>query len=152
MTTPWKRFKRGARHIRPWRRHSLVLAFAGLVYLMIGLLMILLPMTDQRAASLLLVLRIAPIEFWGAVWVTHGLAALLSTRWPETSETWGYTAMSGLAAFWAAQFAMGTLLLGGPLQNLNGTLIYGLLAFLWWGISGLRNPEEMPINPVEEPW
>lgn len=154
MTTPWRRFKRGVRHLRPWRRHSMVLAFAGSVYLLLGLLMVMLPMTDQRASSLVLVLRLAPIEFWGGVWILFGLLTLSSTRWPaESSETWGYTALAWLAGWWSAQFVVGVVLLGAPMTSLNGSLVYGLLGFLWWAISGLENPKEnVDVEQISEPW
>ncbi|WP_248582611.1 hypothetical protein [Nocardioides sp. InS609-2] len=130
--------------LRPWRRHSLVLAVAGLVYILIGLVYILVPLTVDRSVALELALRVAPPQVWGGVWVIVGLLSLASTRWPPTSETWGYTSMSSLAALWAAIYALSMLFFGAPRTGVTAVAVWSLLAFMWWSISGLRNPDDIP--------
>jgi hypothetical protein len=86
-----------------------------------------------------------PVDAWGVVWVAVGLCALLSARWPPQSEKWGYTLLAGLSALWAAFYLLGALFMGAGGSNLTGALVWGLMAVLWWAISGLLNPEDMPL-------
>ncbi|MBA2952103.1 hypothetical protein GON03_18990 [Nocardioides sp. MAH-18] len=125
--------------LRPWQRHSLVLAVAGAVYVCIGLSYIFSEATPSREASLQLAISWMPLPAWGGVWILVGLLAILSSRWPPASETWGYTTMTGLSAGWAAFYAVG-IIMGAPHQGISGVLAWGLVAFLWWAISGLVNP------------
>ena len=76
-----------------------------------------------------------------------GGLALLSTRWPPANETWGYTTMSALATLWACAY-LTAMPLGAPSSNVGGFIVWALVAFLWWGVAGLRNPEK-PDDLVE---
>ena len=125
--------------LRPWQRHSLVLAFAGLVYISYGLILLL---AHHPGGRPLLLDR----QTWAVVWIAVGLLALASTRWPPQSKTWGYSALSGLAAAWASIYALGVVLLDQPPAALNGCLVWALVAFLWWAISGLVNPDDAPAK------
>lgn len=128
--------------LRPWRRHSLVLLVAGLVYIAIGISFITTEPTPARQVALALAFFWAPIEFWGGVFIFAGMMAIISSRWPPISKTWGYMVLTGLSAGWAAFYLMGIFFYHSPKQNISGTLSWGLIAFLWWAISGLRNPGE----------
>lgn len=132
--------------LRPWRRHSLVLAVGGLVYLFVGIAFIRMPVTDTRAASIELALRLAPMTVWGTVWVVTGILALASTRWPPATETWGYTAMTSLAALWSAIYALSMIFFDAPATSVSGVLVWALVGFLWWAISGLSNPDDVPAD------
>lgn len=134
--------------LRPWRRHSLVLAVAGLLYVFLGLTYIITPVDPARAEAFRIPLLWLPLPVWGCLWVTTGLLAIISARWPPASETWGYSAMAGTAALWAS-FLAGGVALGAPATNLTGTLVFALLAFLWWAIAGLLNPDDLPVPPGE---
>ncbi|MCW2496389.1 hypothetical protein [Jatrophihabitans sp.] len=125
--------------LRAWQRHSLVLAVAGTVYVLVGTSYILSEAIPSRESSLRVALAWMPFTAWGVVWIIVGLLAILSSRWPPASETWGYTTMTGLAAAWAAFYGFG-ILLGAPAQGISGLLVWGLVAFMWWAISGLVNP------------
>lgn len=125
--------------LRPWRRHSLVLAVGGGVYFFVGLAYLLVPMTEARAAGLKLPLALVDIKVWGVIWMLFGMLAFASTRWPPASETWGYTAMSSLSALWACFYVF-----GDPAgANVLGVLVWALFSFLWWAVSGLRNPDDL---------
>lgn len=126
--------------LRPWRRHSLVLSVAGAVYVAIGFTYAIAEPVPSRVSALEVPLNLMPLRGWGIVWVIVGLLAMLSARWPPASEKWGYSALSGLAAWWAASYLAGVLL-GAQNQSTSGALVWGLVAFLWWGISGLDNPD-----------
>lgn len=127
------------RNLRPWKRHSLVLAVAGTVYVLVGISYMVSDPTPSRQSSLQLAISWMPLPAWGGVWILVGLLAILSSRWPPASETWGYTTMTGLAAGWSAFYLVG-IALGAPMQGISGVLVWGLVAFMWWAISGLVNP------------
>lgn len=138
-------------HLRPWSRHSVVLAVAGVVYICYGAAILSVPPNDARTASLRLAMELMPIRVWGIVWIFVGLLAVASTRWPPQSETWGYGAMSGLAAFWSATIGLGIIFMNAPTQGITGVLVWALLAFMWWAISGLANPNDLR-RPVALDW
>lgn len=126
--------------LRPWRRHGLVLAVLGAVYILIGLSYVLTDLSPMRQSSLRVALALMSLEGWGVVWIIAGLLAILSSRWPPASETWGYTLMSGLAALWGSFYAT-AIGLGASVQAVTGALVWFMVAFLWWAISGLKNPD-----------
>lgn len=135
--------------LRPWQRHSLVLTVAGFVYILYGVVSLgLHPVDQERRVTLHVALQplpfvhISPIA-WAGAWVFVGLLALASTRWPPQSKTWGYAAMSGLATCWALVYALG-IPLGASSDSIGGALVWFLIGFLWWAISGLVNPDDLP--------
>lgn len=140
-------------HLRPWRRHSFVLAVAGGVYVSFGLSMSVLQSSQSREEGLNLAINIMPLESWGVVWMAVGILAFASTRWPPQSETWGYGAMAGLSALWGSAYLLGMPFRDHASASVPGVLIFYLLTFLWWAISGLMNPdEEEPHRPIKFDW
>lgn len=136
--------------LRPWSRHSLVLMISGMAYVLTGLSYILSEATSSRTEALQIALIWAPFEVWGLVFILTGLAAILSSRWPPASETWGYTMMTGLSVAWGLFYLTGVFF-GSPLVNLSGFLVWSLLGFVWWAVSGLRNPAPTIVYvPVTE--
>lgn len=135
-------------HLRPWRRHSVVLFVAGVVYLCYGFALLAVSPNDSRRAGLVVASEVMPIRAWGFVWIVVGALALASTRWPPQSETWGYAAMSGLAAFWSACYGFAIALGEAPPQNVTAFLVWAMVSFLWWAVAGLANPDDLhkPIN------
>lgn len=134
--------------VRPWQRHSIVLLMGGLVYLNQGQVYLRVRLTDDRAAGLAAALHLTggSAKPWGALWVVVGLMALVSTVWPPQSKTWGYTALAAMSAFWGSVYGLSTLLLGAPPNNYTGLGVWWLVAVLWWGVSGLVNPDDLPLN------
>lgn len=49
--------------------------------------------------------------------------------------------MSGLAALWGSFYLAGVLVLDGR-SSLTAALVWYMVAFLWWAISGLKNPDD----------
>lgn len=133
--------------LRPWTRHSLVVLVAGFVYVGVGATYSLSAAPESRQSSLAFALWFMPIQGWGVVWVAVGALAVVSSRWPPASETWGYQALSGLAALWSCIYLLG-IISSGP-QNLSGGLVWALVAFLWWAIAGLVSPA--PAEPLAPP-
>ena len=131
--------------LRPWRRHSLVVLVAGFAYIAIGATYLLTEPVESRESALALALNLAPMSAWGVVWIAVGVLAVISARWPPASETWGYATLSGLAAWWSACYALGVAL-GAENQSMSGALIWGLVAFLWWAIAGLWNPDHTLVR------
>jgi hypothetical protein len=81
-----------------------------------------------------------PIWAWGAIFLVVGVASVISSRWPPASETWGYTAMTGLSTLWGLCYLAG-IPGGAPLSNITSFIVWTLIGFLWWAISGLVSPE-----------
>ena len=133
--------------LRPWRRHSLVVLVAGCVYIGIGITYFFAAPAESRQVSLALALWLMPLKGWGIAWALVGVLAVISSRWPPASETWGYSALAGLSSLWSAFYALGVLaglipgLDGAPWQSLSGAFVWALVAFLWWAIAGLWSPD-----------
>lgn len=138
------------RGIRPWKRHSLVLLVAGMVYILIGGGYAFSEPTPPRNVALHYALHYMGYQAWGAVFIFAGLLAVVSSRWPPISETWGYSVLTGLSTGWSLFFAAGFFFWKAPASVLNQSLIFGLLAFLWWAISGLKNEVQVVVI-MEEP-
>lgn len=132
--------------LRNWTRHSVVLIVAGLVYIFIGIAYFSIPLTADRRFALVVALNVMPIQAWGGVFVFTGCLSILSSRWPQFVELWGYMALSSLSAAWAAVYALGVLFKHTSPSNLSTVLLWSLIGFLWWAISGLRNPPSRVAN------
>lgn len=128
--------------LRPWTRHSMVLFVAGLVYIGLGTAYASEVLSLERQKSLIVALNLMPIQAWGGLFILAGICALLSTRWPIASEKWGYIALTGLSLAWGSAYLFGVLLGLTPIQNITAALSWGLIGFLWYGISGLVNPPQ----------
>jgi len=76
---------------------------------------------------------IAPLEFWGLVFFLVGLCSILSSRWPPASVTWGYTAMTGLSAGWAALYALALT----AAALLDDRPVLGVSALTWPAVAVL---------------
>lgn len=131
--------------LRTWKRHDLILSVAGCMYVMIGIAYITISPSPGRSAPLQILLRIAPLQFWGWVFVAAGLLSIISSRWPPSAETWGYVVLTGISTGWGSAYLMGILFAGAPWTNISGFLIWGMLGFLWWAISGLVNPDAVVV-------
>lgn len=131
------------RGVRPFERHSLVLAVAGFVYLAIGYTYFTVGPSPARAEALRYALNFIDYEQWGMVWAFCGVLAIISARWPPISETWGYIVLTGQSTAWALFYLVGIIFAGAPIANLSSVLAWGMVAFLWWAISGLINPNAL---------
>lgn len=130
---------------RPWKRHSLVLVVAGCIFAFVGIGYILSTPNENRNRSLTVVLRIAPIEFWGGVFILAGILSMLSSTWPRHAEKWGYAVLTGLSLGWGSTYLTGIIFTGSPWVNINGFFVWGLLGFFLWAISGLQNPDKTVV-------
>lgn len=135
--------------LRPWKRHSLILTVGGFLYVLIGFLYVNSPPNANRETSLKVILQIAPIQVWGAIFTISGILSMISSRWPPFSETWGYMVLTGMSSGWATTYLMGVLFFHSPSTNLSQVLVWGILAFMWWGISGLANPDTRAVEADE---
>lgn len=126
--------------VRPWTRHSLVLLVAGLVYMAIGFTYYQAETSSSRELALSVILEYVEFKTWGIVFMLAGASAAISARYPPVAEKWGYMVLTGLSAGWAAAYAVGILVADSPWFNLTAVLLWSLVSFLWWAISGLLNP------------
>lgn len=139
------RFKRHYVGIRPWTRHSLVLIVAGTVYTTIGIVYLNTPQHGPTWRALDIAREWFSLDSWGVVWILVGVLAILSARWPPKVETWGYMALTALSAGWGAFYVLGVTFGENTLGSLATGMMWLLVAFLWWAISGLISPEKIGV-------
>lgn len=132
--------------LRPWKRHSTILMVVGFLFVLIGIGYIASTPTEGRTASLRVILQIAPIQFWGTLFVLAGLMSMLSSKWPPMTETWGYMVLTGVSSGWAVTYLLGWAFFHSSVTNLGQAVVWSILAFMWWAISGLPNPEKIVVT------
>lgn len=130
---------------RQWKRHDVILCVAGLLYVLVGVYYIITSNETARFPSLQILLRVAPMTFWGSVFVFAGALSIISSRWPPFAETWGYVVLTSISAGWAAAYLMGMLFANAPYANVISTIVWGLFGFIWWAVSGLLNPDKTAV-------
>jgi len=136
--------------LRPWRRHSLVLTISGFVYIIYGVNVSTWSLYGPRAQGVQVALDfINNMEFWGFMWIAIGTIAVISSRWPNMSEKWGYSALIGWAAGWSATYFAGLFVSGNSVAEAGGGLVWALVAYLWWSVAGLVNPDNIIVVAVE---
>lgn len=131
---------------RPWTRHSLVLFVGGVAHILIGYAYLFITPGGPRAKSIAAALQYAPIETWTFVFWVIGIFAMLSSVWPKSYERWGYTILTGFDAGWSAVYLSTILLTDVTVrENLTLGITWAFVAFMWWGISGLVDPEDIVV-------
>jgi uncharacterized membrane protein HdeD (DUF308 family) len=130
--------------LRPWKRHSTILMVAGVIYAIIGWVYAFGPSNPLRDRALIILTQIAPVQVWGIIFLASGVATMISSRWPPLSEAWGYMLLAGISAAWCATYLLGLAFYDSS-ANLSGATLWGLLAFMWWAISGLLNPDRTAV-------
>lgn len=138
MQHPWK-------GVRPFLRHSLVLLVAGTVYLAIGYSYLKAEPTDSRVDALYYAIKVMDYNNWGYVFMLVGVLSIISSRWPPISEKWGYFVLTGQSSAWAGFYVVGIIFHNSPVSNFSSVLSWSLIAFLWWAISGLVNPNALTM-------
>lgn len=135
--------------LRPWREHSLVVSLAGAIYVVYGVF-IWAQQTPERHQQLMVLTRLSHGVFWPwcLLWIIVGGLAVVSSRWPVMSQTWGYAVMQALAACWALAYLTGYLFLGVSSANLGGAIVWGLLVVMWYAIARLVNPSDIAQPPA----
>lgn len=135
------RFKRHYMGVRPWTRHSLVLLVSGFVYICIGFVYWNTPDQSPTWVALAMAREWLSMKSWAAIWIIVGCLSILSARWPPKVETWGYMALTSLTAGWGAFYILGVIFGDNGMGSLAVGMVWLLVAFLWWAISGLISPE-----------
>lgn len=120
------------------------MCLGGLVYVVYGVLEGIHGGDPDRRKALGVLGYVSP-HLWAILWIVVGVLAILSSRWPpNSSETWGYTALTMLSALWASGYVTALVFLHVETSITgSGGLTWTLVGILWWGISGLRNPDEV---------
>lgn len=129
--------------VKPWDRHSLILLAAGLSFAVTGLIYIIDIRTPEQEEALYYATEVMSITAWGYAFIFFGLVAVVSARWPAWPKTLGYTVLTGQSAAWSAFYLLGAIKTSGEPTILSNGLLWALVAFLWWGISGLVSPKEV---------
>lgn len=132
--------------LRRMKRHGLIQVVAGFIYAMVGVSYTLAKLRTIENHPLEIMLRIAPLQFWGGVFIFAGVLSMISSVWPPHIEAWGYMVLTGLSFGWGSAYLMGILFAGSPWSNINGFFVWGLMGFMLWAISGLMNPEQTVVT------
>jgi hypothetical protein len=135
-----ERVKRRFWGLRPWQRHDLILCVAGTIYALVGGAYVIAEPNQGREIALQILLSALPLEFWGCVFIAVGITCVISARWPPFADTWGYVVLTALSLGWGSAYLLGILLGSSPWTNISGVLVWTLLSFMWWAVSGLQNP------------
>jgi hypothetical protein len=99
--------------------------------------------TEVRRISLDVAIHIAPLKAWGGLFVLSGFLAVISAKWPSFSDSWGYAVLCGVSSAWSTMYLASYIFGAAPASNITYALVWGLVAFLWWAISGLINPDKV---------
>lgn len=132
--------------LRPWKRHSTILMVVGILYTFIGFQYTIAEPSRAREAALVVALQIAPIQVWGGIFMLAGILTSISSRWPPFAEKWGYMLLTGLSAAWGSTYLIGLLFFNSPPLVISQSILWGILAFMWWAISGLLNPDSTGVT------
>ena len=125
---------------RPWDRHCGIMLAAGIAYTMIGLVYIIDQQSQAQTEVMYYALRIMSFDGWGVGFVTIGLCSIISSVWPNWTKPWGYVALTGWSSAWAMFYIVGAIQAEARIVYFSTGALWGLLAFLWWGVSGLVSP------------
>src|SRR5436190_21668610 len=102
---------------RRWTRHSLILTFAGLMYIGIGIGFLNAPPLVEQDPSLHVALIWVTVDQWGFIYIGCGVLAMISAIWPQFSDKWGYVLLTGLSSAWAAFYCLAVIFYGAPLLS-----------------------------------
>ncbi|MCA1806539.1 MAG: hypothetical protein LC687_01550 [Actinobacteria bacterium] len=128
---------------RPYERHSLVLMVGGLAYVGLGASFLIGGPDADRELAIFVATMVMPATFWGFAFVFAGALAVLSSRWPSFSDSWGYAVLTGLTGAWSMVYFTGYFMGHAPSSNLGLGFAWGLTSFMWWAISGLTNTKRV---------
>lgn len=128
---------------RPWSRHSLILITAGLVYIGAGVARLRTSGDVSEEHSLYYADQLLNLPYWGFLFIAVGIFAIVSARWPFHPKNLGYAALTGCSAGWASFYIIGFSTTPAGYAGLGVGLMWALVAFMWWGISGLVSPSEV---------
>lgn len=136
---------------RPFTRHSLVLLVGGFMLFVYGFVVHTWTPDGPRAASIAVALKLAPLDFWAVLWSCVGFFAMASSVWPAASEKWGYALLTAASSGWSAVYLTGLFISGNNVGEASGAIIWAVIAFLWWAVAGLMNPEKVVVVFEPEP-
>lgn len=132
--------KNGFLSLKPWTRHGSILLVAGLTYIITGIVYVFHTPSESQAEALYFALNLMPLDWWGVGFITAGTMALVSSRWPSWSKSWGYAVLTGWTAAWSAFYFAGATLTDAKVVYFGTASVWALQAFLLWGVSGLVSP------------
>lgn len=124
-----------------WTRHSLVLSIAGTIYVIIGVAFFYVPAEVSKAPSLKVALTYLSLDEWGWVFIVCGALAILAAFSTLGHKAWGYMVLTALSSAWATMYAMAIIFKHAPILTVVSVMTWFMLAFVWWGVSGLLSPE-----------
>lgn len=128
--------------LKPWSRQGGILTVAGIAYIVMGVVYLFHVPSESQAEALYYAFRLMPLDVWGVGFVIVGVISIISSRWPSWSKSWGYAVLTGWSVSWGLFYFFGAILTDAKVVYIGSAGIWLLLAFLWWGVSGLVSPTE----------
>lgn len=125
---------------KPWSRHGVILVVAGITYIAIGTVFVFSIPSESQVEALYFAIHLMSLDWWGFGFIITGIVAITSSRWPNLPRSWGYTVLTGWSAAWSAFYFAGAALTDAKVVYFGTAVIWALLAFLWWAVSGLVSP------------
>lgn len=124
-------------------RRGAVLLLVGGIYVLVGVSFAVFPpnSASSDAYSFVLLLSHGSLGFWGGVFITVGMVAVLAAFWRTGRDAWGYSALVVFTAIWATFGFFSTIFLGSPrgwFLGLSWSAFAGVLAI----VSGMRGANE----------
>ena len=134
--------------VRPWTRHSSILVVASVVYILVGVNYINVDVNPTNNRNFGAAVAVFPLYIWGFMFVVVGASSIFSVFWPPVRKNWGYIALTGISALWAGVYAVTYITLDGPLLTMSSSILWALMAFFWWAVSGLVDAREIRARVV----
>lgn len=122
---------------KPWSKHGGILVVVGIAYIVIGVRLYHSVSSESLKMALYYAINLMPIDGWGIGFIIVGTIAVVSSRWPNVSASWGYALLTGWSAAWSSFFFAGAMKTDTPIIYFSTASIWALLAYLCWAISGL---------------
>lgn len=143
--------KRDWKALKPFDHHGMVLTVGGMTYILTGFSLFFGDDLGRlRQTYLVVAANMFPLRIWALIFILGGVLASVSGRWPAfCTRPWGYMTLSGLASGWSAVYFLGWAFGKAPLTNINYAVLWGLMALLWWAVSGLVDPGELAMELID---
>jgi len=132
---------------KPWDRHGLILTTVGVSYILISIVLLLSDQSTSGLSNVKDILAVAPYPYWCGALIVVGCASILSAILNSIPRTLGYVVLTGWSTFWAGVHIIGGLSYPMDLSYVSLGMIWALMAFLWWAISGLLSPPKEKEDP-----
>lgn len=126
-------------------RRGALLTMKGIIATLFGYGQMVEPLGDQRGVCLLL--KAAPLDVWGAAWMTAGFAALVCAWLPPRRDWPGFLAVWAITAPWSMAYLVSWWPLDENPRGWVGALIFGAFGMVCMVAIGWDEPPRRQEPP-----